>query len=122
MTTTPSGGRRVRVTIKQENELATLDDGGDLDLTDEDNQEFYCRRWAKIAPRGGREFFRRDEIEARVTHLVYLPYDTDTVQITPEMWLELDGPAGTTRRLNIIHAINVGEMNREIELQCEEQK
>ena len=65
---------------------------------------------------------RRDEIEARVTHLVYLPYDTDTVQITQEMWLELDEPAGTTRRLNIIHAINVGEMNREIELQCEEQK
>lgn len=68
--------------------------------------------WASIDTGGGREFYRAQQTQADLTHLVTIRYRDD---VTNKMRLKFG-----TRYLNIVRVVNAGEENVKLELQCVE--
>ncbi len=70
--------------------------------------------WATVQPVSGREFQEGAQVEAEVTHKVWLRWRAG-VALTPEMRVVYDG-----RVLDILSAVNVEERNRMWLLLCRE--
>lgn len=104
----PPGRRDQRVTVQTIKSSPTRNDSNEIDLNDDANWETHCRRWAKVVPRGGREFFQSDETQSEITHDVTLPSDPQTRAITSAMRI-----AWGAKRLQIVTTFDVE--NRRIE-------
>lgn len=114
----PAGKYRHPITIQQF-KAVPADGLGHVAETADAAWETFSTERASITPSGGREFGARETILAEVTHLVELRENDRTALITPKMRVRYsDGRR--TRTLNIVRATNVGERNREIQLQCVE--
>ena len=71
-----------------------------------------CKCWASIEPLGGRELFIAREQQDTSTHCIRLHYRAG---ITPQMRALWNG-----RYFNFTSVINIGEINRELEIMAME--
>ena len=92
-----------------------------LDPDDDDNWVGIAR-WAQIMTRGGREFFRGQQVQANVSHRLTLPTAPGDPLLT-----QIDGGLSSAMRvrlgsrvLDVTAAFDVDERHTEIELQCVE--
>lgn len=112
-----SGNFNRRITIQKLKDNPVRDVNGEVDQTDAGSWETHAVRWAEMQTKGGREFWKVDKIEAEVTHLIRIPYDKFTLQITSEMRIIFE-----TRTINIVAVYDPDEMHEVIEMQCKESK
>ena len=108
-----TGQLRNAVTIQKP--TGTVDAGGHLDLSISGGWATHATRKAKIEPVTGSEGQHGTQIEANITHMVTLHYDTLTATTLPRMRV-LYG----TRALNIEYVRNEREVNGNIVLGCRE--
>lgn len=109
------GSRQHRVTI--ERPKTTQDGAGHVDLTQDSNWLEAGKRWSSMATRGGRESRVFDQVQAEVSHIIEVPYDSLTKTIVPKWRLKMG-----TRRLNITAAYDVDEQHRTIRVEAIEAK
>jgi len=120
MSCTPCRSKRTLrhwVTVQQMKADAERDDNNEVDQTDADNWETYCRRRSEFKTRGGSERFASDMIQAGQTHRVYMRRDSTTKGITSQMRMSYDG-----RVFNILAAADEDEMRRWMVLDVVEAK
>jgi SPP1 family predicted phage head-tail adaptor len=112
-----AGQQRERVTIQKPVETAAAENAfGEIDLTSEDaNWQTHATRWAGITPTAGREFVSGEQVQADVTHVVVLRYDSKTELINTRYRLKRGA-----KYLNIMAAYPKDNRNREFILQCQE--
>ena len=108
-----TGQLRNSVTIQKP--TGTVDGGGHLDLSVSGGWATHAARKAKIEPVTGSEGTNGAQVEANITHLVTVHYDSVTTSILPRMRV-LYG----TRALNIEYVRNEREVNGNIVLGCRE--
>ncbi len=88
--------------------------GGHVDESDDTNWEDFCKVWANVSPRGSREFFRREQVAADITHQVEILYSAKANQITSGMRVTFSG-----RKLNISGPPrNTDEANHSLVMAC----
>jgi SPP1 family predicted phage head-tail adaptor len=68
--------------------------------------------WANVQPSSGREFFGADTVEAQTTHRITMRYIPDVNNKYRLLFKD--------RVLEIISIINVGELNKKLDLLCRE--
>lgn len=102
---------RTRVIVCEQDSTATANDDGEIPETE---KEMYLR-WARVHPVRGRERDVNDQLQADVTHLVTMRYDTATAAITHENWLKIRKGGD---RLNILRAYDPDRRRREIVMEC----
>lgn len=105
-----SGERQRRITIERLKTDATQDAAGEVNVTLDANWETYIEhRWARILPRTAREFWHIDQVDADVTHLLKVLWDSQTKTITSAMRAKLGG-----RVFQFTSVFNAEEANREM--------
>lgn len=67
--------------------------------------------WASITPLRGRDFLAAQQVQAEVTHRIFVNYNATTAGITPKDRVVLG-----TRNFDIEAILNVDELDRELEL------
>ena len=113
-----AGKYRDRVTIQTPKEdVLDEDEYGQIDLTLDANWTAVGQRWAEVIAVNGREFVDGERLEAEVSHLLKLHYDSTTKTIQSEMRIVIDE---TSQKLNIVTAYPAGNRRREMILQCRE--
>lgn len=106
----------VLVTIEEPSEaVAQENDYGEIDLTQSETWNRVGERWAQVLTQGSREVERVRQVQADVTHIVRMRYDSVTKGLHPKMRLTHRG-----RSLQIAGAVNVNEQNEVIECLCRE--
>ena len=93
-----------RVDVLRVRADALVDAAGEIDRTRADTWEVWRRRWARVIPRDGREFWRLESVDAAVTHVIQMLHDRESSAITTDMRIRLNG-----RIFELTSAINVEE-------------
>jgi SPP1 family predicted phage head-tail adaptor len=110
--------RNNRVTFRRLKKTDVPNPGGHLDESDPANWETFWKEWASITPRGSREFFRREQVAADITHQVETLYNAQMAKVTSGMRIEFGG-----RILNISEPPrNIDENNHSLVFACIEVK
>ncbi len=110
--------RNTLIAVRRLKSSIAPDASGHVNEADPTNWETFTKQWASVVPRGSREFFRREQVAADITHQVELLYNSDSRQITQKCQLILDG-----RVLNIAEPPrNVDEDNHSLRFACVEVK
>lgn len=115
-----AGGRNFRVQLQRletVGEGAVRDAAGHIGPSVDGNWTTVATRWAKVHPRTGREFYRAQQIDSTLTHLVEMDWDSVTKTITSKWRLK---DVNSSRILEVISTLNVEERNRVIMLSCKE--
>jgi SPP1 family predicted phage head-tail adaptor len=102
-----------RVTIQKIKTSPSLNALGEADLTDDANWETHCVRWASVDTQGGREFWKRQRVQAEVDQIFRVRYDSTTKAITPRMRVLDD--QGVKREIKAAFDVDAG--HRIIEIQ-----
>jgi SPP1 family predicted phage head-tail adaptor len=95
-----------------ETSSGTADAHGHIDLTNANSWSSYSAAWAKCVSKGGREFWKVDQVNADVTHVWYVAYDSSLDAITTDDRLIHDHTV-----YEIVAAFNVDNADVEIEVQ-----
>lgn len=103
------GRKRHRVTCQRR--VTTLDSYG-AESTSYTNLHT-C--WASIVPLRGREFLTAQQVQAEVTHRIFINHNAVTGTLTPK-----DRVLYGTRKFDVLSALNVDEGDREIEIMAVE--
>ena len=90
----------------------TPDAHGFIDNTDEGNWSEFCKWYARVKSKGGREFWKVDQVSADVSHVWWCPWSPTLEAATPDMQLISDG-----KIYEIVSVINIDLADREIEIQ-----
>lgn len=106
---------RHRMDVQRLKDSPPEDDFGGVDKSRDDVWEPYITRWFEIRPVTGREAMRGGQTTPINQMRLYTVSDTETRCITPDMRIVWNG-----RKLNIESSIDLGGMNREIEIVCKE--
>ncbi len=94
------------------------DTSGHVDESNPANWETFTKQWANVMPRGSREFFRKEEVSAEVTHQVEMLFNSESKQISQKMRIMLRG-----RTLNVAEPPrNTDENNHSLIFACIEIK
>lgn len=99
-----------KVTIEQFS--GTADAMGHVDTTDASNWQMYTTSYAKVQSKGGREFWKIDQVSADVSHVWTCPYSSELAAATPDMRLIWDS---TT--YEILSVIDIDLAHEEVEIQ-----
>lgn len=75
----------------------------------------YCKRWGSVSQVSGSESFKGHQLQADVTHIVFLPSDAETRLITVKDRLTVKG-----KTLNILSVYDVELSGIEVAVQCKE--
>lgn len=118
----PAAGRRdIRMTAKRLRTSSAVEGGGHVDKADPTNWEPATNVgtngsfWANVATRNSREFLRREQINAEITHLVEAEFHSAN-GVTADMQLEFGKPPVT---LNIAEPPrNVNQGNHTLQFAC----
>ena len=110
----PASKRRDPIVVER---LATCTDPatGELAVEQESNWQPYFPCFAEVITKGQREFAKAGVLNADVSHLVRVPWSTETLAITSEMRIILQATGET---LKIEDAYRRDASNREIEILC----
>jgi len=99
-----------RVQVQQSN--ATADAHGHVDETDESNWDHYTSTYAAVQTKGGREFWKVDQVAADVSHVWMCPWSETLAAATPKMRVVYD-----SQNYEILSVIDIDEAHNEIEIQ-----
>ncbi len=113
MTCKTSPGYYSKLVTIQKPGTTGRDAAGHIDLSVAANWDDVTKAYCRVMPQNGREFYRAQQTEANITHLIEMPYSNKTAAIDPSYRLKM-----SSRYLNVISAINVDEMNRVIRASC----
>ena len=69
-------------------------------------------RWGSVEPLAGKEVFRGNQVDSRLTHKVWMRYDRN-IRLNPDMRLIYNG-----RILNIHSVANIKEADRFVVVMC----
>lgn len=109
------GSRNRRIAIERPS--TTPDAAGHVDLADDANWDEVGKCWSAMTTRGGREARVFDQVQADVSHIIEMPYNSLTKTIVPKWRLKMG-----TRRFNITAAYDVDEQHRTIRIEATEAK
>ena len=103
-------------TIQEIVSTATADGSGFIDRTNDDNWKIYEGAYCSVMSRGGREFWRVDQVTADVTHVWKCPWSTklDTASLANGTEMRLVNESNV---YNIVSMIDVDLAHEEIEIQ-----
>lgn len=113
-----AANKQIKLEIQRLNSDVAKDAAGHVDPEAVASWETITSRFFEVFPKGSREFYRAQTIEATVTHVVRTNWDSTTKDITPKDRLKF---ADESRYLDIAGVWNVEERNREILFSCIEQ-
>lgn len=99
-----------RVTLQDM--TATADAHGHVDTTSDDNWATYTETYAAVQSRGGREFWKVDQVAADVSHVWHCPYGKKLAAATPDMRIKYDETI-----YEILSVIDIDMAHEEIEIQ-----
>ena len=91
---------------------ATADGFGHVDPTAAANWTPYATSYVVVKSKGGREFWKVDQVNADVSHVWYCPYSTTLAAATPDMRLVYEGVT-----YEILSVIDIDLAHMEIEIQ-----
>jgi len=98
------------VTVQQ---LSGTPDGhGHIDNTDDNNWSAYTTSYAAVQTKGGREFWKVDQVAADVSHVWHCPYSDALASATPAMRLVHE-----TVPYEMLSVIDVDMAHEQIEIQ-----
>jgi len=118
LTPAPAGVRNDLVIVKRLKTSSVPDASGHVDESDSTNWEIFTRQWCSVNPRGSREFFRREQVAADITHQVEMLFNSDSSRITEKMKIVFKG-----RTLNIAEPPrNIDENDHSLVFACIEVK
>lgn len=80
-----------KVTVNKPDPNATEDAHGVVDLTAAASWTEHVKAWCKVESKGGREFWKVDQVNADVSHVWWTQYSSEAAAITPEMRLAWEG-------------------------------
>lgn len=100
-----------KVTIEQ---LATTaaDAHGHIDKTQDSNWLIYCRAWCAVQSKGGREFWKVQQVQADVSHVWFSQWSALLSTATTDMRLKYDGEV-----YEILSVIDVDLDRKEVQIQ-----
>lgn len=90
----------------------TVDAHGFVDNTSTANWLRHTTSFASVKSKGGREFWKVDQVSADVSHAWNLPYSSELAAATPDMRLISEGVT-----YEILSVIDIDLAHREIEIQ-----
>lgn len=99
-----------RVIIEQL--TGTADAHGHIDADDSDNWTEYTPAYAAVQSKGGREFWKVDQVNADVSHVWHCPWSKTLADATPDMRLVHE-----SKTYEILSVIDIDLANQEIEIQ-----
>lgn len=102
-----------RVEVLRVRSDAIVDANGEIDRTRADTWEVWRRRWARVIPRDGREFWRLEAVDAAVTHVIQFKFDRESRAITTDMRVRYQG-----RVFELTSGINVEEADTIMQFQA----
>jgi len=91
---------------------ATADAHGFIDNTSDSNWTTYEAAFASVQSKGGREFWKVDQVKADVSHVWKCPYTKNLAAATPDMRLISESVT-----YEILSIIDVDIAHREVEIQ-----
>lgn len=97
------------VTIKRL--VGTADAHGHIDLTTNANWSIYATAYCKVITKGGREFWKVQQVNADSEQAWTAQWSTTLQEVTPDMRLEYDGNV-----YEILSAIDVNMDHEEIQI------
>lgn len=101
-----------KITIENLSKTATADAHGFIDPTAASNWGEYTTAFAKCSSKGGREFWKVDQVRADVSHVWTCPYDATLAGVTSDMRLTY---AGVTYEILSVVVLDLD--NEQIEIQ-----
>jgi len=101
---------RHKITI--ERPAGTADAYGHLDLTSDANWTAVCQSYAMVTSKGGREFWKVQQVNADVTHVWKCPWTKTLNATTPDMRLKHEG-----LYYEILSVIDIDLAHEQIEIQ-----
>ena len=107
----PRGDFDRRCQVLRVASTAIVDANGEIDLTRADSWEVWRERWFRILPRQGKEFWRLQQVDAQITHVLQTLCDSESSQITSAMRVRFKG-----RIFELTSIINVEEADKLIEI------
>ena len=90
----------------------TVDAHGQVDKTTGSNWATYLKTYAKAKSKGGREFWKIQQVNADVSHVWNTQYSKSMAAATPDMRLICEGVT-----YEILSVIDIDLAHREIEIQ-----
>ena len=90
----------------------TVDAHGAVDITTGSNWSTYVRTFASVISKGGREFWKVNQVNADVSHVWKAQYCSELANATPAMRLVSEGVT-----YEILSVIDIDLAHREIEIQ-----
>lgn len=90
----------------------TKDAHGHIDNTDPDNWSEYTSSYASVKSRGGREFWKTDQVASDVSHVWRCPYSSELVAATTRMQLVCE-----SLTYEILSVVDIDLAHSEIEIQ-----
>lgn len=90
----------------------TADAAGHVDNTTDSNWTNYVNAYARVQTRGGREFWKVQQVAADVSHVWTCPYGRLLAAATPDMRLQYQGDT-----YQILSVVNIDEADEKIEIQ-----
>jgi len=91
---------------------ATADAHGFEDNTDDSNWSQYTTSFASVKSKGGREFWKVDQVNADVSHVWLCPYSKALAAATPKMRLKNEDVV-----YEILSVIDIDLAHKEVEIQ-----
>ena len=85
---------------------------GHIDNTADASWSAYESAYASVQSKGGREFWKVDQVNAEVSHVWRCPWSTKLAAATPDMRLKYEGVV-----YQIFSVIDVDMEHREVEIQ-----
>jgi SPP1 family predicted phage head-tail adaptor len=101
-----------KISVEKMSTTATADAHGFIDPTAGTNWSEYTTAYAKCSSKGGREFWKVDQVHADVSHVWTCPYNATLAAATPDMRLTYD-----SNTYEILSVVVVDLDNVQIEIQ-----
>jgi len=100
------------VRIEKVKSTATKDAHGRVDKSSDSNWETHESGYAAVQSKGGREFWKVQQVTADVSHVWWMPYSTLAASATPDMRLKHEG-----NTYSIVSVIDIDLAHDEVEIQ-----
>lgn len=101
-----------KISVESLSTTATVDAHGFIDPTSSANWSEHTTAFAKCTSKGGREFWKVDQVHADVSHVWTCPYNATLAGVTPDMRLIYNG-----QTYEILSVVVVDLDNEQIEIQ-----
>jgi SPP1 family predicted phage head-tail adaptor len=90
----------------------TADAHGQVEQTTNSNWSLFCSAWCSVISKGGREFWKVQQVNADVSHVWKTMWSKTAANITPKMRLIHEGLT-----YEILSAVDIDLAHRQIEIQ-----